>query len=200
MPEAPKLSKLAQLKRGARPTKIIKWPGTDVDVALRVPTEAEWERARFEAWQALEGATKRGIDPDTTRGGILYTREATTRALFYALVDPASPTVQAPFCADLADLKAHATAEDLSILYREMADFTNEMDPDIDTEEGRIAAQELFDEIEKKRMGRADMELLLNGTRPRTLRLCIITMADRLWTLREAKSSPSSGSGNSAST
>lgn len=192
--EAPKLSKLAQLKSGKRPLKVVKWPGTDTDVGIRVPTEAEWERARFDAWKTLEAASPRGIDPDRARGGVLFTREATTRALFYALIDPASPTVQAPFCASIEDLKAHATAEDLAILFRELADFTNEMDPDLDTEEGRIAAQELFDEIEKKRMGRADMELLLNGTRPRTLRLCLISMAARLWTLLEAKSSPSSGS------
>lgn len=192
MSEKPQISKLAQLKSGARPTKIIKWPGTDVDVALRVPTELEYERARYEAWAVLEKSSPKGIDPDKMRGGILYESEVISRALFAALVDPASGPIQAPFCASLEDLKKNSTPQERALLIRELADFTNETDPDLDTEAGIESANAIADEIEKKRLGRAAMELLLNATPPRTLRRCIITMAERLRTLLEAKSGPSS--------
>lgn len=189
MSEKPQISKLAQLKSGKRPVKIIDWPGTDKKVGIRVPTEIDYEQAKLGAWELL---ASKGIDPDKRRGSILYDNEVLTRVLCTALIDPDSGPVQAPFCSDLKELKALLSSSERSMLARELADFTSETDPNLDTEEGLVAALEIVEEIQKKGQSRAAMELLLNATAPRMLRRCMRIMAEELARFRAEKSSPSS--------
>jgi len=182
------LSALAKLKAGRRPVHRIEFPGTDQEVGLRLPTEADWEKARLAALKFLQA---QGVNPDEGAGSTLYERDVLTRVLASCLIIPTDSNVQPPFCDGVEDLKRHTTTSERQTLIRELLDFTSEMDPDIDTPEGILAAGQLLEELEKKAPSEAAIRHVLRATEPAMLRRLLLSMVVQRSTSAGRRSSSS---------
>jgi len=184
------LSALAKLKAGRRPVHKTEFPGSDQEVGLRLPTEADWEEARLGAFRFLQD---QGVDPDKGTGSTLYQRDVLTRLLASCLIIPTDSDVQPPLCDGVEDLKRHATTSERQTLIGELLDFANEQDPDIDTPEGILAAGQLLEELEKKAPSEAALRPALKAIAPAMLRRLLLTLVVRRSTSPDETSSSSSG-------
>lgn len=180
------------LKEGRRQFKTIDFPGIpEKKVALRVLSEKQIEEARIEAWAFVKD--KFGLDPEALRGSLHYDRELWSRMLSKALlVAEGVEDLQTPFCNDVDDLKDNLTADERKALAQELADFTSEVNPNLDTEDGLAVANALVEEAKKKELSRVGLEMLLGNMPPATLRRSFIILVSQYHDLRKAKSSRSS--------
>jgi len=185
------LSPLAKLTAGKRPGKVIDFPGRPgVQVGIQVPVEFDYDEARLGAWKHLKG---NGVDPDSSRAAEMYRKELFARALASSLYTAESHEnkIRVPLCSGVQDLKRHITPDEQKVLLRELADFTNEMDPDLDSVKGQQAAAKLLEEVLKKAGKRAALVPLLNGMPPSVVRRCLISLVEQHASLLEERSSSS---------
>jgi len=194
-------SALAKLKAGRRPIHKTAFPGSDQEVGLRLPTEADWEEARLGAmkhFMAHDIDISRTVDAGGTvhepPGARLFEREVLTRLLASCLIIPTDSNVQPPFCDGVEDLKRHATPAERAALQQELLDFASEWDPDLSTAEGVAAAAAMLEELEKKAPSEAALRLALKGFAPAMLRRCLLTLVvQRSTSASERSSSTSDG-------
>lgn len=183
------LSALAQLSAGRRPVRTIPFPGTDEMVGLRLPTEADWDNARLSAMAFM---ADHGVNTGEGAGPGLYQREVLTRLLASCLVYPDADDLVTPYCNGVDDLKAGVTNSERDILTRELLDFADEQNPDLDTEDGMSSAMSLLAELEKKAVSRAAITVALRNTRPSMLRTLLLGMVLRSASSADSKSSDTS--------
>ncbi len=174
------LSPLAQMRSGKRPIRIVQWPGDPSQkVGLRIPSDFDMQQARLDAWGYV--VNKKGVNPESKRGSAMLDDEIFARVLAASLVMPDQDAgSDVLMCDDVDDLRQHTSPKEREILIRELAEFSNEMDPDLDTEEGAKRAAKLLEEVLKKAGSRAALLDTLKGTPSSMLRNCIISMAGLL--------------------
>jgi hypothetical protein len=147
---------VAKLKAGKKNVRKMKWPGTDIDIGLRVLSEAEIQEAAFETERHFK---KAGIEV-SVQTAIIYDKEQITQTLFQALVNP-ERTERLFTRAD--DLRGIFTAPEIKdALVAEFNDLMAECSPSPKT----LAEEELkllFDEVKKN--PRSGMNLSLNSLR-----------------------------------
>lgn len=192
MSSAPKTSALDLIKRGRNQFRTVDFPGVpDKKVALRVLTEKQLDECRVEAWNWVK--ENFNLDPEALRGSLHYDRELYSRMLAKSLlVADGVEDLQTPLATDVENLKDQLTPGERKALVQELADFTAEVDPNLDTAEGTAAAVALVEEAKKKGLSRAALELLLKDLPPAIVRRSFITLVEQYQNLRKAKSSPSS--------
>lgn len=137
------MSLLEKLKAGKRNLRIIRFPGTEHDVALRVLSNAELQDALF-ATEDLFRKKNIVIGSTTIEA---YEDEHTTQILYRALRDPRDP--EKPFAESVDELRSLLTREEKDLLVARYNDFEKEVSPapDMLTEEEMDG---LLDEIKKK--------------------------------------------------
>jgi len=159
------MSLLEKLKSGKRNVRLIKFPGTDHDVALRVLSNAEVQEALF----ATEGRFKQKKIEVSATTVEAYEDENTIQILTRALRDPKDP--EQPFAANVDQLREMITLEEKNDLVREYDAFENEVSPSaktIDDDE----LDRIFDEVKKKPETGSSLNIY-------TLRKLIIYLASR---------------------
>jgi hypothetical protein len=137
------ISLLEKLKAGTRNIHVIKFPGTDQDVALRVLTNAETQAALFEAETYFK---KRGIEINSATIEA-FTDEHTTRQLAFALRDPDNPDI--PFSQNADELRSLLVTAEKDILVEEYSAFEEEASPSPDN----LSEEEMdriLEEVKKK--------------------------------------------------
>lgn len=159
------MSLLEKLKAGKGNIRIIKFPGTDQDVALHVLSNGQIQESLF----ATEDRFKqRKIEVSSTTVEA-YEDENTIQILARALRDPGDP--KKPFAANVDQLRGMITLEEKNALVAEYNAFEAEVSPLAET----ISDSDLdriFDEVKKKpETG--------NGLNIYTLRKLIIYLASR---------------------
>ncbi|MBW2264097.1 MAG: hypothetical protein JRG91_19205, partial [Deltaproteobacteria bacterium] len=165
------LSPLAQMRAGKRPLKTVTWPGDDsTKVGLRIPSDYIMQQSRLDAWAyvVIEKGIKTDGKKDSAMGkrlNALLDDDVFARVLSQSLVMPdqsgATDTLMAE---DVQDLRENTTAKEREILMRELAEFSNEMDPDLNSVKGAQVAELLVGEVLKKAGQRAALTDLLKGT------------------------------------
>jgi len=182
------LSPLAQMRAGKRPIRVVSWPGDpDLKVGLRIPSDYDMQQARLDAWGYVVNVKK--VDPETKRGASMLDDEIFARVLAAALVMPEGDgATDILMCDDADDLRQNTTPKEREALLRELAEFSNEMDPDLNTAEGAKRAADLIEGLEKKVGSRAALMSTLRGIPPTVLRSCIISLVERPSTSTEEKS------------
>lgn len=159
------MSLLEKLKSGKRNIRIIKFPGTDQDVALRVLSNAEVQDALF----ATEDHFKqRKIEVSATTVEA-YEDENTIQILARALRDPKD--LKQPLAADVDQLREIITLEEKNDLVREYDAFEIEVSPSTETIEDD-ELDRIFDEVKKKPETGSELNTY-------TLRKLIIYLASR---------------------
>ena len=195
MGQGPHKSALDKIKAGRKQLKKLDFPGMEgVQVALRVLTEAELDECRIESWKWVK--EKFDLAPDSIRGHEHYNRELWSQMLFRALiVADGAEELPTPLAVDVENLKEKLTPDERKTLIQELADFTAEVNPRLETEEGKRLVAAVVEEAKKKETTRTALELLLEDLPPVTVRRCFISMASQYQALRKARSSHSSSRG-----
>jgi hypothetical protein len=114
------MSVLDKIKGGKRDLRIVKFPGTDQDVALRVLSSEELQEVAFATEKLF--ADKNIKVTATTIGA--YEDENTTQILFRALRDPIDP--DQPFAKDVDELRRLLVAGEKDILVELYSAFEQE--------------------------------------------------------------------------
>jgi len=115
---------LQKIKLGGNNFKLIKWPGTDVDVALHVLSEHELQESLFETENIFKAA---GILNPHMMNANGYTGEEHTQILFRALRDPSHR--EEPIAKNITEFRKALTASVKIALLEEYAAFDSEMNP-----------------------------------------------------------------------
>ncbi len=118
------MSLLEKIKAGKRHARVIKFPGSDEDVALQVLSNHDIQEAVF----AAENLFKRAGMEITGSTMDAYEDERTTQILFRALRDPADP--KKPFASNVDELRKGLTKAEKEVLVREYYDHERECSPD----------------------------------------------------------------------
>ena len=117
---------LSIFKAGQDNVKIIKWPGTQHDVAIRVLTQRDLQEAAF--------STERMFKAEKIEVGILtaeeYEVEKSLQILFRCLRDPKS--LEDPVAPSIAEFRKALTREERRLLTDEYLAFESECSPAID--------------------------------------------------------------------
>lgn len=136
------LSLLEKLKAGKHITQTIKWPGTDIDVALRALSNADIQHAMFEA----EAHFKKNEIELSLSTAELFEDEQTTQILARALRDPEDPSK--PFAKDADELRRLITRDEKDILVDSYNAFIKEVSPS-----GKVLSEseikDLFERLKK---------------------------------------------------
>lgn len=136
------MSLLEKLKAGTRNIRVLKFPGTDEDVAVRVLSAQEIQDSVFAA-ETLFKKAEVDVSASTLDA---YEDERTTQILWRALRDPENQ--KEPFAATVAELRKGLTRAEKSILADLYNEFEKECSPDFmamtDTE-----FEELFETVKK---------------------------------------------------
>jgi hypothetical protein len=174
------MSLLESLKAGKDNLKIVKFPGTDHKVAIRVLSNKEIQEAEFATAQLFK---KEGIEygPAVVE---VYEKEKTLRLLHSALRDPEDPST--PFAANVEELRALTTAAEKEALVDEYMNHQEECAPDLDEMSGEEFS-ELLDKVKKR-----PEETALNISSIDLLRRLVVSMASHVSSLQKASGSTSS--------
>jgi len=118
-----KSSLLAKLKGGTRNVKTVKFPGTDINVVLRILSNQEIQDAVFAAEKLFDLAKLevKGSSLDA------YEDERSTQILFRALRDPEDPTKS--FSATVAELRNLVSRAEKDVLISLYGEFERECSP-----------------------------------------------------------------------
>lgn len=156
---------LEKLKAGKRNIRIVKFPGTDQDVAVRIMSNAERQEALF----ATEDRFKQKKIEVSTTTVEAYDDENTTQILARALRDPDDP--EKPFAKNADQMRDLLNLKEKNALVAEYNAFEDEASPVAET----ISDEDLdriFDEVKKKPETGSDLSIS-------TLRKLIIYLASR---------------------
>jgi hypothetical protein len=114
---------LQKLKAGTDNIKIIKWPGTSTDVALRILSQRDQQDALF-ATERLFKSEKIDVHMVTAEE---YENEKTTQILFRALRDPQK--IDDSIVANVTEFKTLLSREEKRVLIEEYLLFESECSP-----------------------------------------------------------------------
>lgn len=159
-------SLLAKLKAGKDNVKVVKFPGTDQDVAIQVLTNGEKQRGALETERYFE-AEKIKI---SATGLKVYNDELNTRLLFQALRDPDDH--ERSFAGSVGELRDMLTTDEKDLLLEEYDALETEVSP---TEEAMTdeALEEFLATVKKN-------PTVLNASSLPMLRRLSVFMAARL--------------------
>ncbi|TAN61362.1 hypothetical protein EPN18_06840 [bacterium] len=170
------MSLLEKLKGGKRNTKVVKFPGTDDDVALVILSNHELQDSIF----AAEGYFKAGDITVSATTLDAYEDERTTQILFRALRSP--DNLREPFAATVTELRKSVTREEKDLLVKEYVAFEQECSPQFETlPDGDF--DKLWEDLKK------NPEAVLNSLNFRTLKKLVLYLA-----LRQGNSPADNGS------
>lgn len=119
----PKESLLTKLKKGSLNTKLIKWPGTEEDIRIRILNEQDFMEAS-QATDAIFDATGRRVAAQNVED---YESEKLTQQLFRAIEDPVTAK---PLTASITEFRKLLSSEVKAILVDEFRQFQDECNPD----------------------------------------------------------------------
>ena len=159
---------LNKLKAGTDNVKIIKWPGTETDVALRILSQRDHQDAAF-ATERLYKQEKIDISMVTAEE---YESEKATQMLYRALRDPQK--LEEPVTATITEFRGLLRIEEKRALVAEYLGFEGECSPSPEN----LSAEE-FDKVFTALKKNAT-ETLGNITSTSTLRRLVRTMVDQL--------------------
>lgn len=160
-------SLIEKLKLGTDNTKLIKWPGSDTQVALRIISE----QARMEASFATERLFKSEKIENNLMTADQYDTEKVIQILFRALRCP--DDLDKPVFPSITEFRKALTREDMRLLIAEYTGFENECSPSPEN-----LSDEDFDKIFREVKKNAATTTSNIGSMS-TLRRLIITLVDQ---------------------
>lgn len=161
-------SLLEKLKAGKRNVRIIKFPGTEQNAALRALSNADLQEAAF----ATENHFKSKNIEITTTTIEAFEDENTTQIMFRALRNPDDP--DQPFAKSVDELRSLLTRDEKDILVEQYNEFEKEVSPSAENLTN-AEMDDLFEQLKKKpETGK--------GLSSATLRKLIVFLASRLQT------------------
>lgn len=117
---------LEKLKAGVRNTKIVKWPGTDIDVQMRIPNENDHHQASLTADRTYKSADiKVGVENIDN-----YEAEKTNQTLYRIL---SLPETNEPLAPTITEFRQLLTKDIRDILVEELNAFEQECSPNPNT-------------------------------------------------------------------
>ena len=120
---------LAERIRAARTlARAIRWPGTDIDIGLRVLSRSRLVEAQA---AAVAGLKARGIDESKIAHAEMVGAEYSVQILARALYESTAPDALLLF-ATAADFDETATADELHALLDEYHDLRRSVDPELE--------------------------------------------------------------------
>ena len=134
---------LQKLKLGTSNVKLINWPGTETQIALRILSQAQLQEASFDTERVFKNAK---IETNLMTAQI-YQEEETNQILYRALRDPAN--LEEPIAPTIAEFKKALTVNEKKILIEEYSGFDSECNPS----PGNLSSEEfdrLTQELKKK--------------------------------------------------
>jgi hypothetical protein len=118
----PESSLLSRIKLGTANTRLVKWPGTDQLVTLRILSLQERQEAAFATERHFKTS---GVDVNLATAST-YEEEQATQTLYRALRDPA---VNAPVAKTISEFRAAVTREEKGALIDEYLAFERDCAP-----------------------------------------------------------------------
>lgn len=183
----------ARIRAARNLRRAIRWPGTDIEIGVRILSRQDLAEAQAAAALIVKG---RGIDESkmtvdqANRVGAEYTVQVLWRALYE------SPAPDAPrLFATAADLDAEATEDEVFSLLSAYDEFRVEMDPEL--EELPAQQWEAFVESVKKKEASRSSSIASSMPRPWLLSLVSRLASSATWNL---PSTPSDDESSSEST
>jgi len=116
------MSLIEKLKLGTRNKKLIKWPGDDTEVLMRILSEHERMEAMFSAERLFK--TEK-IEPTLTTADQFDT-EKCVQILYRAIRDPAT---EEPIATSITEFRKSITREDMRMLISEYTVFEQDCSP-----------------------------------------------------------------------
>jgi hypothetical protein len=114
---------LSKLKLGTDNIKIIKWPGTNTEVALKILSEQD----RMEISIATEHLLKQEKVENNFNNSDIYTAENFCQMLYRVLRSP--DNLDTPICSSISTFRKSLTREDTKVLVAEYLAFESECSP-----------------------------------------------------------------------
>jgi hypothetical protein len=114
---------LQMLRQGVANVKIVKWPGTELDVALRVLSDQDHLEANIAADTVYKTA---GISV-SMQNVQDYEAEKNVQLLFRAIVDPET---RKPFCKSISEFRKLLSMGIRDALMEQVSEFQRECSPD----------------------------------------------------------------------
>jgi len=170
-------SRLARLKAGKRNTKVVAFPGSDDQVALRPLTLAERQAAVFAAEGVFQSA---GVKFDVATSDA-YADEVSTQVLALALRDPDDPDKS--FASSADELRRNLSLDEKTALI----ELYNEFEEDCSPRLGEVTDEEfksLLSEVKKSPES-------LNFLNSSTLRRLALSLVSELATSQKGSGSTS---------
>jgi phage FluMu protein gp41 len=173
---------LNQLKLGTDNVKIIKFPGSSKDVALRIISQRDYQDAAF-ATERLFKSEKIEVSMVTAEE---YEVEKAIQLLYRALRDPQN--LDEPISPSITEFRKLLTREELRLLKDEYLGFESECSPSPEN----LSAEE-FDKVFVA-LKKNSVETIGSITNMSTLKKLLLTMVDQLSNLPTDSGSSSSRS------
>jgi hypothetical protein len=173
---------LAKLRLGTANTKLIKWPGCEEYVGLKILSQQQQQDGAFAAERWFEGH-KISIHLGSADE---YDSEKASQMLWRALVDPKD--MKTPVFDTVDKFRESVTREDKSYLIEEYMTFEKDCSPSPDN-----MKPEEFDAFLSE-VKKTPEEILSKCTSSNTLKRCITTMASQLQNSLSDKSLPTAQS------
>lgn len=159
---------LQKIKLGTNNIKLIKWPNSETQVALKILSQQEIQEAVF--------ATERLFKKENIEVNLItsdeYESEKATQILFRAIKDPSKATE--PICSNITEFRASLTKEEKNYFVAEYLTFEKDCSPRPDNMTNEDFDKFIMD-IKKNPNSISQSNLSSN-----MLRKCIIILASPL--------------------
>ena len=156
---------LDKLKLGTSNIKLVKWPGSDVQVTLRILSQQDVQEAHF-ATERLFKSNKIEISMVTADE---YTSEKSTQILFRCIRNPEN--LETPICNTIEEFRRSITRAERDVLIEEYLGFEAECSPSPDN-----LSNDEFDKVLSD-LKKKPAETLGNITSISTLKKLLLIMA-----------------------
>lgn len=165
---------LERLKAGVKNRKILVYPGSDMDITIRVLSEAERQEAHFETEQYFK---RRGIEISMVTVDA-YEAEKSLRMLYKAITDADSK----PIARSIERFRELITVDEKNSLVDEYMALEKDCSPNI-AELSDSETDEILEDLKKNPATVGNVSSIV------TARRLIICLADRLATLQTGNGS-----------
>lgn len=159
---------LDRLRLGTSNIKLVKWPGSDVQVTIRILSQQDIQEAHF----ATERLFKVGKIETNLMTADEYENEKSTQILFRSLRNPEN--LEEPICKTIEEFRRSITREEKKQLIEEYLGFESECSPSPDN-----LSDDEFDKVLSD-LKKKPAETLGNITSMSMLKKLLLTMASPL--------------------
>jgi hypothetical protein len=127
---------LQKLKLGTSNVKMINWPGTETQIAMRILSQQQLQEAAFDTERLFKSSK---IDTNLMTAQV-YQEEETTQILYRSLRDPAN--MEEPIAPTITDFRKALTVNEKKAIIDEYSEFDAECNPS----PGNLSSEE-FDRL-----------------------------------------------------